>query len=85
MVQLQVELQSTIDLQYQIQNVQYENSTYHQQIKQKRKVFDNRNNHFTPTDSSIIAWRAMLERSNKRLEKYNDVCISVCYDAKFGI
>ena len=84
MVQFQAELQSSVTSQSKIQNdFQYNNSTHHRQkTYENRNVLVNQVNYHTPTSSSIFAWREMLDRSTKRLEKYNDVCVSVSFFAK---
>ena len=79
MVQLgaDLECQKPIDLPYKNEIVQYKDISSHQHNENKTSLHRSQIKHFTPTRSSICAWRAMLERSNKRIEKYNNAYIEV--------
>lgn len=79
MVQLQVNLSSSTDLQHIVNNSHcLTSSSQHQESDQRdNKQGAKGNNQSAATHSSIFAWKAMLERSNKRLEKYNNLQDSV--------
>jgi hypothetical protein len=79
MVQLQVNLSSSTDFQHIVNSSHcLTSSSQNQESDQKGSKQDTNGNNQSPaTHLSISAWRAMLERSNKRLEKYNDLQHSV--------
>ena len=79
MVQHQVSLSSSTDLQHILNNSNcLTSSNQYQESDQRDSKQDTKgNNQSAATNLSVFAWRAMLERSNKRLEKYNNVQVSV--------
>ena len=76
MVQLGADLDSTkpIDVPH---NSEYKDFSRHQSKEHKTNTYRNQIKQSIPTTSSISAWRAMLERSNKKLENFNNAYTEV--------
>ena len=71
MVQLVADLDSTeqTDVPHKSECKEF---SYQQNKEHKQNLTRNQTKHSIPTSSSISAWRAMLERSNKKLENFNN-------------
>ena len=66
MVQLRVDLASSTDQDTSVSNEQYKPSI---EQKYKKGVDDSNSLSISAKHLSVLAWRAMLDRSTKRLEK----------------
>ena len=76
MVQLGPDLDSTEQIGVPPKS-EYKDFSLPQNKENKPNIQRNQIKHSIPTSSSISAWRAMLERSNKKLENFNNAYTEV--------
>ena len=71
MVQLRVDLASTTDRDTSVIYDQYKQYIEQKDPEYNKKADDSKSLSRTSAHLSILAWRAMLDRSTQRLEKYS--------------
>ena len=76
MVQLEADLDSTEQIGVPPKS-EYKDFSRQQNKEHKPNIYRNQIKQQVPISSSISAWRAMLERSNKKLENFNNAYTEV--------
>ena len=72
MVQLRVDSVSSTNQHQGVSNDQYHTSIEQEDLEETKRFEDLNSLSCTATQLSLLAWTAMLERSNKRLEKFSN-------------
>ena len=71
MVQLPVDSVSSTNQHQGVSHDQYHTSIEQEYLDESNRIDDLNSLSCTATQLSLLAWTAMLERSNKRLEKFS--------------